>query len=193
MHPVVDRHPFAEGVWVYRSLLPNSKFEYMFIGFKRLLLCLLFLGLTIKLFPQDTIKLRLERFENLKNCLNELQINSNKLINWYKSNKLTSPKIYKDLEEKVRQFDKSIKSKPLLDSFYLRRISDNYEDLTQMIISVYDSLAQASKLPETKREIRNFFNSYFKAEDAIDSYDNLNWSNQNFLFRIYAKRHPSLI
>ena len=163
------------------------------MSFKRVLLCLLFLGLITKLFPQDTTKLRLERFENLKNCLNELQINSSKLINWYKSNKLISPKINNDLEEKVKQFDKSIKNKTLLDSFYIRRFGDNYEELTQVIISVYDSLAKASKLPKTKRKIGDFFYSYFRAEDAIDLYDDLNWNDHNLLFRIYAKRHPSVI
>jgi hypothetical protein len=194
MHPVVDRHAFAGCVCVYRSLhLPDCKFENMFISFKRLLLCFLFLGITTKLFSQDTTQFRLERFENLKNCLYELQINSNKLINWYKSYKLISPKIYKDLEEKIKQFDKSIKSKTVLDSFYIRRVGDNYEDLTQLIISVYDSLAKASKIPKTKREIGDFFNSYFKAEDTIDLYDDLNWNNQNLLFRIYAKRYLSLI
>lgn len=170
-----------------------QKEKIMFISLKRLLFYFLFLGITPKLFSQDTTQLRLERFENLKNRLNELHINSNKLINWYKSYKLISSENYKDLEEKVKQFDKSIKSKTVLNSFYIRRVGDNYEDLTQVIISAYDSLAKASKIPKTKREIDDFFNSYFKAEDAIYLYDDLNWDNQNLLFRIYARCYPYTI
>jgi hypothetical protein len=52
---------------------------------------------------------------------------------------------------------------------------------------------KASKIPKTKREIEDFFSSYFKAESAIDFYDGLNWNNQNLLFRIYTKRYPLLI
>lgn len=169
------------------------KEKIMIISFKCLLFYFLFLGITTKLFSQDTTQLRLERFGNLKDRLNELHINSSKLIILYKNYKLISSKIDKDLEEKVEQFGKLIKSKTVLDSFYIRRISDNYEGLTQLIISVYDSLVKISKIPKAKREIKDFFSSYFKAESAIDFYDDLNWSNQNLLFRIYTKRYPFLI
>ena len=167
--------------------------RFMFISFKNLLLCSLFLSSTTKLFSQDTEKLRLERLETLKHALNELHKNANKLIKNYKNCKNISPEIYKDLKDKVDQFDKSLKARTAPDQFYIRRLGDNYEDLTQLIISVHDSVAPASKMPKTKRVIKKFFDSYSKTENAISLYDDLNWNNSNLLFKIYANPYPSPI
>jgi hypothetical protein len=163
------------------------------ISFKYLLLCFLLLSSTTKLFSQDTVKLRLERLETLKHALNKLHKNANKLIKDFKNGNYISPEVYKDLKDKVDQFDKSLKTRSAPDQFYIRKLGDNYEELTQLIISVHDSVAPASKMPKTKRVIKKFFDCYSRTENAISLYDNLNWNNTNLLFKIYANPYPSPI
>jgi hypothetical protein len=163
----------------------------MIISFKNLLFCSLFLSSTTKLFSQDTEKLRLERLEMLKHALNKLQKSTNKLIENYKNGKYITPEIYKDLKDKVDQFDKSLKARTAPDQFYIRRLGDNYEDLTHRVISVHDAVAPASKKSKTKRITKKFFDSYSKTEKAISRYDDLNWNNSNLLFKIYANPYPS--
>ncbi|OQP52503.1 hypothetical protein [Niastella populi] len=165
----------------------------MITGFKNLLFCSLFLSSSTKLFSQDTVKLRQERLETLKHALNKLHKNANKLIENYKNGNYISPEIYKDLKEKIDQFDKSLKARTAPDQFYIRRLGDTYEDITQQIISVNDSVSPTSKMPKTKRVTKKFFDSYSKTENAISRYDDLNWNNSNLLFKIYANPYPTPI
>lgn len=164
--------------------------HYIRISFKSWLVCILFLSLTSKSFSQDTTQLRLERFDSLLHKLIVVRTNTHKMISMYKKYRFITPETLKELTTKAEQFDKLLKIKTTPEHGYIRKLGDTYDDLTQQIYSIYDSVHPTARIPKTKNVVTPFFDSWFKAENVIDFYDELNYTKQDLFFRNYRPKSP---
>jgi len=165
---------------------------YIRISFKSLLVLILHLGITQKSFSQDTTQLRLERFDSLLHKLIVVRTNTHKMISMYKKYRFITPETLKELTTKAEQFDKLLKIKTTPEHLYIRKLGDIYDDLTQHIYSIFDSIHPTARIPKTKDAVTPFFDSWFKAENVIDFYDDLNYTKQDLLFRTYRPVTPSV-